>query len=295
MTQDIYAEITARIIAQVEAGILPWTQPWKRTGEAVSGFPVNARTGRAYSGVNILLLWMAQFERGYRSSSWVTFKQALDMGGNVRKGERASMAVFADRFVPAAEKARALESGEDARSVPFLKRFTVFNVDQCDGIGEITGEAPDVSMIRPNAAALIAATGADIRIGGDKACYVPSQDFIALPPPSSYFEPVNWHRTAFHELGHWTGAKHRLARDMSSGVGSHGYAREELVAEMCGAFVCAAMGITPTVRHADYIGAWLAVLKEDSRAIVRAASAASKAADFVLAFRAAETPVRLAA
>ena len=117
-----------------------------------------------------------------------------------------------------------------------------------------------------------------------KAFYAPGPDYIQIPRPEAYFEPINWHRTALHELGHWSGHPSRLARDLSGGFGSKAYAREELVAEMTSAFCCASLGITPTVRHADYIGAWLEVLREDNRAIVRAASAASKAADYLLAF-----------
>ena len=133
-------------------------------------------------------------------------------------------------------------------------------------------------------------TGADIRIGGDRAFYVPSADYIQVPPPAAFFEPINFHRTVCHEFGHWSGAAHRLNRDLSGGFGSSSYAREELVAEMTGAFVCAALSIVPTVRHADYLASWLEVLREDNRAIIRAASAASKAADYLLAFRVSELP-----
>ena len=145
--------------------------------------------------------------------------------------------------------------------------------------------APPEGLILPQAEALIAATGGDFRIGGDRAFYSPSHDFVQVPPPQAYFEPINWHRTALHELGHWTGHASRLDRDLSGSFGSKIYAREELVAEMAGAFVCASLGIVPTVRHADYIGSWLEVLREDNRAIVRAASAASKAADHILGFQ----------
>jgi antirestriction protein ArdC len=172
--------------------------------------------------------------------------------------------------------------------IPFLKRFTVFNTDQCADLPADAGAAappPPEHLILPQAEALIRATGADLRIGGDRAFYVPSADYIQVPPPSAYFEPVNWHRTVCHELGHWTGAEARLNRDFAGRFGSSAYAREELVAEMTGAFVCAALSITPTVRHADYLGSWLEVLREDNRAIIRAASAASKAADYLLAFR----------
>ena len=124
-----------------------------------------------------------------------------------------------------------------------------------------------------------------MRIGGDRAFYAPTLDYIQVPRPEAFFDPVNWHRTALHELGHWSGASHRLARDLTGRFGSAQYAREELVAEMSAAFTCASLGVTPTVRHADYIGDWLQVLRDDDRAIVRAASAASKAADYLLAFR----------
>jgi antirestriction protein ArdC len=140
-------------------------------------------------------------------------------------------------------------------------------------------------LILPHAEALIAATGADFRIGGERAFYSPDHDFIQVPRPEAYFEPINWHRTALHELGHWTGHASRLARDLSGRFGSAPYAKEELIAEMASAFVCASLGIVPTVRHADHIGNWLGVLRDDDRAIIRAASAASKAADYLLAFR----------
>jgi antirestriction protein ArdC len=139
-------------------------------------------------------------------------------------------------------------------------------------------------LIEPKVDALIKASGIDFRIGGNRAFYMPAQDFVQVPPPQAYFEPINWHRTALHELGHASGAPHRLNRDLSGSFGSKKYAFEELVAEMNAAFCCASLGIVPTVRHADYIGSWLEVLREDNRAIVRAASQASKAADFLLGF-----------
>jgi len=132
---------------------------------------------------------------------------------------------------------------------------------------------------------LIKAIGIDFRIGGDRAFYVPSADYVQVPPPQAYFEPINWHRTALHEISHASGAQHRLNRDLSGSFGSRKYAFEELVAEISAAFCCASLGIAPTVRHADYLASWLEVLREDNRAIIRAASAASKAADYLLGFR----------
>ena len=206
----------------------------------------------------------------------------------MHKGEKGTTVVYADRFIPDDERRRARETGEEPQTIPFLKRFTVFNVAQCEDLPEdIAAAAPPVEqdLILPQAEALIRATGADLRIGGNRAYYDVRNDYVRVPPPQAYFEAVNWHRTALHELGHWSGAAGRLARDMSGSFGSKKYAFEELIAEMTAAFTCASLGIVPTVRHADYIGSWLEVLREDNRAIVRAASAASKASDYLLAFR----------
>jgi antirestriction protein ArdC len=209
----------------------------------------------------------------------------LGLGGNVRKGERGTTVVYADRFVPDDECQRAHDDGETPRSIPFLKRFTVFNVEQCEGLPErVTEHAPPAAtdLILPQVEELIRLTGADVRIGGDKAYYDVAGDFIRVPPPQAFFEPINWHRTALHEILHLVGR--RLGRDLSGTFGSKKYAYEEIVCELSTSFVCATLGIVPTVRHADYIASWAEVLQEDSRAIVRAASAASKAADYLLAF-----------
>jgi antirestriction protein ArdC len=249
--------------------------------------PKNASTDRPYSGINILLLWGSTIEKGFAGQSWLTFRQALSLGGHVRRGERGTTVVYADRFVPSDEKRRAAEAGEEAQAVPFLKRFTVFNSDQCEGLPpEIatTAAPPPPGMIEPKVEALIKASGIAFRIGGDRAFYVPVEDYVQVPPPQAYFEPINWHRTALHELGHATGHRSRLNRDQSGSYGTKKHAFEELVAELTAAFGCASLGIVPTVRHADYIGSWLEVLREDNRAIVRAASQASKAADYLLGF-----------
>ena len=286
---SLYQEITDKIIAELEAGRAPWVQPWgMAAAKAPLAMPRNASTDRRYSGINVLILWGAVIEHGFSSQSWLTFRQALGLGGNVRKGERGTTVVYADRFTPEDERRRAEQTGEEPGAIPFLRRFTVFNTHQCEGLPEEIAKVappPPPGLIEPQAEALIAATGADFRIGGARAFYSPTHDFVQVPPPQAYFEPINWHRTACHELAHWVGHKSRLARDLSGSYGSKAYAREELVAEMAGAFVCASLGIVPTVRHADYLGSWLEVLREDNRAIVRAASAASKAADYLLAFQ----------
>jgi antirestriction protein ArdC len=284
----LYNEITGKIIAELEAGRVPWVQPWgTAAAKAPLAMPKNAATGRGYSGVNVLILWGAVIEHGFPGQSWCTFRQALSLGGNVRKGEHGTTVVYADRFVPDDEKKRAQTTGEEAQAIPFLKRFTVFNTDQCenlpDDIAAVTPPSPP-GLIEPRVEALIRATGIDFRIGGSRAFYVPAHDYVQVPPPQAYFEPINWHRTALHEIGHASGHASRLGRDLTGSFGAKKYAFEELVAEINAAFCCASLGIVPTVRHADYIGSWLEVLREDNRVIVRAASQASKAADYILGF-----------
>jgi antirestriction protein ArdC len=283
---SLYEEVTARIIAELEEGRLPWVQPWE-SAACGCGMPENAATGRLYSGINVLMLWAAVIDGGFRSQRWLTFRQALGLGGHVRKGEKGTIVCYADRFTPKREEEQARDEHREARTVAFLKRFTVFNVDQCDGLPEALagvraprGERETI----PVAEALIAATGADLRVGGSSAFYAPAADYVQVPPQQAYPQQINWYRTVLHELGHWTGHADRLARDFSGTFGSASYAREELVAEMASAFVCASLSIRPTVRHADYVGAWLQVLREDARAVFRAASLASKAADYLLGF-----------
>lgn len=299
---SLYDDVTARIIDELEAGRFPWAQPWDAAAFAPS-LPRNADTQRSYSGINILILWSEAVRRGFSSQGWLTFRQAQAAGGQVRKGEKGTTIFYAARFTPkgeeGGERGGAAEVGgsdhvggaagasDGDRSVPFLKRFTLFNVAQIDGLPDRC-TALDVPLppreTVPVAERLIAATGADIRIGGNEAYYSPSGDYVALPPQQAFFEQIDYYRTALHELGHWTGHGSRLARDQSGAFGSAAYGREELCAELASAFLCAALGIRPTVRHADYLGAWLAIMRADTRAIFRAASLASKAADYLLGF-----------
>jgi antirestriction protein ArdC len=201
---NLYQEITDRIIAELEQGRLPWVQPWGGVN-APLGLPRNAATGRTYSGINILILWGAVAERGFAAQNWLTFRQALTIGAYVRKGERGTAVVYADRFIPYRERTRAAEAGDEPKAIPFLKRFTVFNADQCEDLPAAIAPPPEAvpeNLILPQAETLIRATGADLRIGGNRAFYVPSADYIRVPPPSAFFEPVNFHRTVCHELGH---------------------------------------------------------------------------------------------
>ncbi|TWB03668.1 ArdC family protein [Bradyrhizobium stylosanthis] len=291
--RNLYEEITTQIIADLEAGIFPWARPWGGGGDSHAfSLPRNAATGKAYSGINILILWGRLCENGFTSQRWLTFNQASHLGASVRKGEHGVTVCYADRFIPKRGQDGTLQSSHGEAEVgeaaiPFLRRYTVFNVDQCEHLPDELRAEPQAAperQIVPQAEALAAATLADIRIGGNEAFYAPSMDCVHIPPQPAFFEQINFYRTLFHELGHWTGHPSRLERDLSGPFGSKPYAKEELVAELTAAFICAALTIKPTVRHADYLGSWLSVLREDNRAIFQAASKASKAADFLLAF-----------
>ncbi|MDP4027158.1 zincin-like metallopeptidase domain-containing protein [Methylobacterium sp. NEAU 140] len=283
---DLYQRITDTIIAQLEEGRVPWVQPWASLpGTASVAMPRNGATNRAYSGINVMLLWSSGMASGYPTQRWLTFRQALGLGGCVRRGEKGIPVVYADRFTPDRERERASQAGEEARSIAFLKQYMVFNCAQCDGLpGDlyVPPPPPREDLIEPRFRALMEASGLTIHVGGQMAFYRPADDVIVLPPPQAFHEPVNFHRTAAHEMSHATGHPSRLARDLTGRYGSEGYAREELVAEISAAFVCASLGIVPTVRHADYIASWLEVLRSDPRAIVQAAALASRSADWLL-------------
>ena len=206
---SLYDEVTGKIIDQLEAGRLPWVQPWGRVGSPTLSLPRNGITGRRYSGVNILLLWGAVIEHGYPSQGWLTFKQALAAGGCVRRGERGTTVVYADRFTPKAEQERAAREGEEPGKVAFLKRFTVFNLAQCEGLGSVDPEPaplPERQAV-PYAETLIVATGADFRVGGAHAFYDPLFDHVQVPPQPAFIDQINYYRTAFHELSHYAGGR----------------------------------------------------------------------------------------
>ena len=238
---SLYEEITSHIIADLEAGTFPWARPWGASGESKAfALPSNAVTGNPYSGINILILWGKMFECGLTSQRWLTFNQASALGGTVRKGEHGATVCYADRFVPkrAHDPARRGTEGqaeEGEASIPFLRRYTVFNLDQCEqlpaDLSLASPELPERQLV-PQAEALAKATLADIRIGGADAFYLPLADTVHIPPQPAFFEQINFYRTLFHELGHWTGHPNRLNRDLTGAFGSKPYAHEELVAEL---------------------------------------------------------------
>jgi antirestriction protein ArdC len=275
----LYESVTNNIIADLERGVAPWAQPW-RNGNTGGILPMNAATNRSYNGINIPILWHAQLSRGYPTASWMTYKQAADLGGQVRGGENSTHVVFTKQL-----NVRDRETDEE-KKIGMLKAYSVFNVAQIDGvptssIGQIE-ETPDRK--RDKVDTFIAATKADIRIGGDRACYIPALDFIILPPESAFKSREHFLATGLHECGHWSGHKSRFDRDLRSRFNEKAYAAEELIAELTAAFLCAHLGITGELRHADYIASWISLLKDDDRAIFTAASKASQAANFLRAF-----------
>jgi len=220
---------------------------------------------------------------GYETPRYLTFKQALELGGNVRKGEHGTKIVFVKQLQVRDE---GTEDDEATRIVPMMREYTVFNVDQCDGLpdrvftlGEIKRRNPDQSDVTIDE--FLACSGADIREGFGEAFYRPSGDFISMPAFAAFKSAAHFYGVAFHELGHWTGGKRRLDRDLRSRFGERACAAEELVAELCAAFLCAEFSIDGDLRHAGYIASWIGLLKADSRAFFTAASKAQAAADYL--------------
>ena len=291
--RDLYREVTDRIVADMERGIAPWARPWDdRMGtdmEATFALPRNAATSRRYSGVNILILWQRAHDAGFGPGGWMTFSQARKLGAHVRKGEKAAQVVHSDQFIPKREREDARREGREPRWTWYLKAHHVFHVSQIEGLPEgldadAATPAPSFENVEPRVRSIIEGSRARFVIGSKAAYYQPGTDSVHVPAPEAFFERVDHARTYLHELTHWTGHPSRLDRDLSGYRGGEDYAREELVAELGAAFTCAALGIRPTVRHADYLGSWLKVLRNDKRAIFQAASAASKASDYLLAF-----------
>jgi antirestriction protein ArdC len=272
---NLYEQVTAKIVAELEAGAVPWTKPW-RSSHSGSVMPQNFVTRRPYSGINIPILWGAAIGAGYERHHWLTFKQAKALGAHVRKGERGTIVVFT----------RTLSVGDedDRQTVSMLRTYSVFNVAQIDGLAdqELEPEPLDDGIARVKS--FVAATQADVRIGGSEAAYVPSRDYIKMPPLMAFQNASSFFATLLHECGHWAGHEKRLNRDLSHRFGTRAYAAEELIAELTSAFLCAHLGIEGELRHAGYIADWIALLSDDPRAIFTAASQASRAADYLRRF-----------
>jgi antirestriction protein ArdC len=284
-TRDVYRSITDQIVASIEAGAGAFTMPWHR--DTATTMPTNALTGNTYNGVNIVALWAAAEQCGFTTGHWATYEQWSLLGGQVRKGEKASVVVF---YKQESVDVSETDTGErKKKSVLYARSSRVFNVDQIDGWQAPQPAVSDPVAVLGEAERFVTATSADIRIGGDRACYRPRTDQIQIPDRDRFTgtdtigATESYYATLLHELTHWTGHTSRLDRDFSDRFGREGYAMEELVAELGAAFLCSDLGITnrPRADHAAYIAHWLAVLKKDTRAIFTAASKANEARRFL--------------
>lgn len=288
---DIYGTITNKIVAELERGTLPWRKPWSVDTLAGNIARPLRFNGVPYRGLNVLLLWLAAMEAGYTAQTWMTYRQAQELGGNVRKGEKGTQIVKAGTFKKTLTDE---ETGEDIeRNIPFMKGYTVFNVEQIEGLPpQYYPAAPTAPAEDPNrveeAEAFFRHVPAIVRHGGDRAFYSPSADFIMLPPFEAFDSPVAYYSTRGHETVHWTRHESRLNRSFGrERYGDEGYAMEELVAEIGAAFLCADLGLVPAIRedHAPYVAGWLKVLKNDKRAIFAAAAHAQRALDLLHSYQ----------
>jgi antirestriction protein ArdC len=290
MRADVYERITNQIVGELERGVRPWLKQWNAEHSAGRiSRPLRAN-GIPYQGINVLMLWSAAIERGYAAPIWMTFKQAFDLKAHVRKGEQGSLVVYADKIIRTETDAETGE--ENARAIPFMKGYTVFNAEQIDGLpahfyAQPAARTETVQRIA-HAEKFFAIAGANVVHGGSRACYVPSTDNIHMPCIDFFRDAQSYYATLAHEATHWTRHPSRLARDFGrKRFGDEGYAMEELVAELGAAFLSADLELTPEVRddHASYIASWIKVLKDDKRAIFTAASHAQRAVDFLHGFR----------
>ncbi len=290
---DVYEAITQQIIAAIESGTGDPQMPWHRAGGSIER-PVNVASKRAYRGVNTVALWASAHCQQFSHGLWGTYRQWQDRGAQVRKGEKSSLIIFYRDLEPG-ERDDESGNADERGTRSFIARASrVFNVAQVEGFTPASEPDTSVDRIEPSIAAeaLIAATFAKISIGGERAFYSRSSDTISMPDRTRFIGTASstptegWYSTLLHELTHWSGAEHRLARTFGERFGDDAYAMEEMVAELGAAFLCGDLGITaePRPDHAEYIGHWLRILKADRKAIFTAASAANKAAEFLAGF-----------
>lgn len=277
--QALYEQVTNNIVAELERGYAPWVKPWKQ-GRTSKIMPHNAATKRAYSGINIVILWAEREAKGYETPEWMTYQQAQEKGAQVRKGEKSTQVVFMKKL---RVKDRDKEDAE--KQIAMMRAYAVFNVAQIDNLPPPPLPPPlPVMLPIPRAHDFIDALQADVRYGGNMAAYIPSRDFITMPEPGQFKSEASFYATLLHEHAHWTGAEKRLHRDMEGRFGTRKYAAEELVAELTAAFLCAHLGIEGELRHAGYLANWLDLLRNDERAIFTAAAKAQQAADYLRSF-----------
>ena len=284
--QDIYTRITNQIVSHLEKGVRPWVRPWNAEHAAGRITRPLRHNRKPYSGINVLSLWASAMAQNFAAPVWMTFKQASELDAHIRKGEKGSLVVYADSIT---RKETDEKTGDEIdREIPFLKGYTVFNVEQIDGLAEVyyAKAAPALDPVArvEHAEKFFAALGATIRHGGNRAFYSIAADAIQMPPFESFQDADSYYATLAHECTHWTGSKTRLDRDFGGHrFGSEGYAVEELVAELGAAFLCAdlELALEPHEDHASYIATWLKVLAADKRAVFTAAAHAQRAAEFI--------------
>tara|TARA_R110000787_G_scaffold65861_6_gene148106 strand:- start:20978 stop:21886 length:909 start_codon:yes stop_codon:yes gene_type:complete len=282
---DIYTRITDRIIADLENGVKSWTKPWSAGNTEGRIVLPKRHNGEAYQGINILSLWASSMDQGFSSATWMTFKQAKELGGHVIKGEKGSLVVYANTLNRTEEN----EAGEETLlQIPYMKGYSVFNVEQIEGLPDDYYEkpiAPENTVERiDHAEKFFAASGAKIHHGGDRAYYAIGPDHVKVPHIEAFLNAERYYSTLAHEITHWTRHEGRLDRNFGREKwGDEGYAQEELVAELGAAFICADLGLTLEDRedHSAYIACWLKVLKDDKRAIFRAAAHAQRAVNYL--------------
>lgn len=284
--QDVYTRVTDKIIADLERGIRTWMKPWNAEHAAGRINRPLRFNGQPYNGINVLMLWSAAVDNGYCAPIWMTYRQAQELGAHVRKGETGELVVYANTITKTEHDD---ETGEDVeQSIPFLKGYTVFNVEQIEGLPAHYYQlaTPSIDSIAriAHVEQFFAATQADIRHGGNRAYYAITSDRIQLPPFESFRDAESYYATLGHEMTHWTRHSSRLDRDFGRKVlGDEGYAREELVAELGSAFLAADLGLAlePRDDHAAYLESWLKVLQSDKRAIFQAAAHAQRAVTYL--------------
>jgi antirestriction protein ArdC len=284
--EGIYTRITNEIVSHLECGVRPWVKPWNAEHAAGRITRPLRHNGKPYSGINVLSLWASAMAQNFAAPIWMTFKQATDLGGRIRKGEKGSLVVYADSIT---RKETDEKTGDEIeREIPFLKGYTVFNVDQIDGLPAVyyAKAAPQLDPVAriEHAERFFAALGAAVGHGGNRAFDSVTNDTIQMPPFVSFEDADSYYATLAHECTHWTGSTSRLNRDFGEHrFGSEGYALEELVAELGAAFLCAdlELSLEPREDHASYIATWLNVLAQDNRAIFTAAAHAERAAEYI--------------
>lgn len=277
------ARITQEIVARLEAGTKPWIKPWR--GAPVSR-PLRA-CGTPYRGMNVFWLWMVADMASYASPFWMTYNQAGRLGGQVRKGEKSTIAIFYKSYTRKIEAPDTGEGSGEARRV--LKDYPVFNADQIERLPERYHPAAIVEVVEPEGREAVldtffSAIPSELRHHGDEAYYEPALDRVTMPPAHLFTGFDHYYATRAHELSHWTGHPSRLNRDLKHRFGTAAYAAEELVAELSSAILGAELGlpVAHLDHHASYIDHWLRLLRQDDRAILTAAAKAEDAASLLL-------------